>query len=211
MSITAIVASKRLAILERIIVPAFPKKRVIGRANQNIAPAIPKLISRARAVNDIPYTLASSTEVVSTAGPVIIGTPRGTAPRVSGSTSRCLFSPVKRSLKEMTKSSMPPATMKSETVMVRARRMVGPIARKTRATADAVMRDWTRTLRLCGGERPSVSVMKMGRTPRASTATKRGTKHRRKMFIVRVLPSVSAAGLLNSTVRHAIAAGNIPF
>jgi hypothetical protein len=33
--------------------------------------------------------------------------------------------------------------------------------------------------------------MKMGRTPRASTATKRGTKHKRKIFIVRDLPYVA--------------------
>ena len=71
MSITAIVARKRLAILERIIVPALPRKRVMGRANQNITPAIPRLARRARAVNDMPCTLARRTDVVSTAGPAL--------------------------------------------------------------------------------------------------------------------------------------------
>ena len=85
---TAIAARRRLAIFDIVFAPAFPKKRWIDPAKKNTTPAIKMFITIAAAVATSPYSLIRIIDVVSTAGPVINGTPKGTAPRLSGSTCR---------------------------------------------------------------------------------------------------------------------------
>ena len=70
---TPIAARRRLAILDIVLEPAFPKKRVIGSASLDIRPAMKMLITIAAAVKKNPYSFIKRIEVVNTAGPVIRG------------------------------------------------------------------------------------------------------------------------------------------
>src|SRR3989339_369487 len=92
------------------------------------------LTIKAGAVDRSPYSFNNRIDVVSTAGPVIKGTPIGTAPRLSGSTKRLLFSTLTISLIDMTNRSTPPAIMKSKTVIPRSFRIPIPMARNKSAT-----------------------------------------------------------------------------
>jgi hypothetical protein len=71
--------------LDTVLAPDFPKRRIIGTYSQNVRPAITMFAIRAATVAKGPYSLTRINIVVSTAGPTIRGTPKGTAPRLSGS------------------------------------------------------------------------------------------------------------------------------
>jgi hypothetical protein len=115
---------------------------------------------------------------------VISGTPRGTAPRLSGSIFLWIFSDDNRSLIEITNRRIPPAIIKSATVIPRSFRINLPIAKKTRATKEAVNIDCNTIRRTFDESSSMVNDINIGKTPIASTATNRGTKHSQKAFII---------------------------
>jgi hypothetical protein len=200
-NMTAMAANSRLATLESVFAPVRPMARVMDSEDTKTSPASAILATTAAAVSSLPWIPASRRHVVSTAGPLISGTPIGTAPRLSRSVWRCFFSPVRRSLNEIASSRMPPAIMKSATVMPRNLKRTGPKARKTNATVDAVITDWTMTILSRALSIPSVRERNNGNTPTASTATNSGTKHNQNAFILfpaerqAQLPLYSASGI----------------
>jgi len=85
MIITPIAARSRLVILDTVLEPVFPIIRLISGAMKNMAPAIKILVIIAKDVINKLCSLIKSMDVVNTAGPVISGTPMGTAPMLSRS------------------------------------------------------------------------------------------------------------------------------
>ena len=140
-SITAIDAKKRLAILDKVLVPAFPRKLEMGVEKLKIMTARKTFMSIAIAVGKIPYEFTRITDVVSTAGPVIRGTPIGTAPRASLSTDLKGLLPLVISVRAMVNKRIPPAIIKSDTLIPISLIKVGPINKKTSATPEAVIID----------------------------------------------------------------------
>ena len=139
--ITAIAAKSRLVILDIVFEPVLPRTRLINGDERKIPPAIKILIIIARDVMTKVCSLIRSIDVVNTAGPVISGTPMGTAPMLSKSTGYGLLSVEIISLMEMIKRSVPPAIMKSATVIPSRFSIIVPKAIKAKATTNAVIID----------------------------------------------------------------------
>lgn len=175
-NITAIAANNKLAIFDTVRTPARPSRTAIASPNRKTKPAIPIFTSTANPVNHRPCACPSRMHVVNTAGPVIKGTPIGTAPTLPGSTCRCLTCPLNKSLNDMASNRMPPAIMKSGTVTPRNDNSAGPNHRNPNATNAAVTTDCPTTARIRSRSTPSVKPRNKGKTPTASTATNNGTK-----------------------------------
>jgi len=85
--ITPIAAKSRLVILDIVLEPVLPMVRSMNGAMKKTAPAIKILVIMAEDVINKLCSLIKSMDVVKTAGPVISGTPIGTAPILSKSTA----------------------------------------------------------------------------------------------------------------------------
>ncbi len=83
----------------------------------------------------------------------------------------------------MMKRSVPPAIIKSATVIFKNLNIPIPTATKAIATASAVIMDCRMIFLTFFFSTPSVRLMNTGNTPMALKATKRGTKHSQNDFI----------------------------
>jgi hypothetical protein len=83
----------------------------------------------------------------------------------------------------MMKRRIPPAIIKSETVIPKRFRMTFPTARKIKATIVAVTTDCTIIRLIFGRSSPSVKFMNMGSTPMTFTAINMGKKHNQNLFM----------------------------
>jgi len=78
-------ARSRLTILDMALEPVVPITRLISGAAENTTPAIKIFAAMAKEVMTLLCSAIRISDVVSTAGPVMSGTPMGTTPTLSGS------------------------------------------------------------------------------------------------------------------------------
>jgi hypothetical protein len=102
----------------------------------------------------------------------------GTTPIVSLGKVRVLSGKINSTM-AMIKSRVPPAILKSETEIPSRAKTHFPAPRNQTLTRKAVRVDWRITLLRSDFSISEVNEKKMGRTPKASKATKRGMKGRK--------------------------------
>ena len=173
-SITPIAARNRLEIFDSVSEPVSPNIRESAMEKLNTIPQIKILDAIEKKVGAKPNVLNRINEVVSTAGPTMIGTANGTTPIVEPGIGEDLETE-RRSRIDNIKRIAPPATRKSLSVMPRSAKTVLPTHRKTTATASAVKIDCRIRRLRSNGVSPCVSDKNIGIMPITSTATNIGT------------------------------------
>ena len=143
-AIGAALATRRGA---RAAEPDWPSNFVSTWAWENKTAATTILSRSDISVAGIPYSLAMRMQVVISAGPAIMGVPRGTMPMVPASSSCAWRAPITSRIARI-KRITPPATMKSKTVIPRKRKIVFPKTVKTAVSRNAVTID-SLTMRRC--------------------------------------------------------------
>jgi len=180
-NIMAMAANRRLVTFDIAREPATPKILISLSEAENTKPANNILTIKDMAVVKIPHWPTIIRVVVRTAGPTIKGMPKGTTPRVLAG-SRRFFSGLRISFMAITNNKIPPAIIKSAIVIPKNLKINLPIVTNRSAMIKAVITEDLMMRVFSLRDRPEASEIKIGKTPRASTATNMGIKDRKKIF-----------------------------
>jgi len=170
----AMEARRRHIIFEIARIPSLPRISMSLVATFKEPHTIRRLALKDTTVGKTPWCSIRTKMVVSTAGPTIRGTPKGTTPVIKGSDRVVVVA----LMSEMasTRRIRPPAILKSSSVIPKTLKINSPKAIKLNPHTNAVMMDSLWILRIIEGSRPWVKARKMGIMENTSTATKMGMK-----------------------------------